>query len=308
MRRREFIAGLGGAAAWPVVARAQQPKKIPKIGVLWHAGNEKEIAIGLGAFRTGLNDLGYTEGKNIELINRFADEHYDRFGVFATELVEAKVDVIVASSAPAGYAAKRATTTIPLVVAYGAEFLVQELAHPGGNITGLSGLLPDLAAKQIEILKDTTTNLSAVALLWDANSSLLYKSRAQEAAEHLRVSLNVVGVRSSNELEQAFSAIADAHADAVLIQPSGLFFQQREKIAQLALAKNLPTMAWNGEMTDAGALMSYGTNARELFRRAATYVDKILKGAKPADLPQVSGPSRSFLEAALGPPLEIGRH
>ena len=268
-----------------MVARAQQPKKIPKIGVLWHAGNEKEIAVGLGAFRTGLNDLGYTEGKNIELINRFADEHYDRFGVFATELVEAKVDVIVASSAPAGYAAKRATTTIPLVVAYGAEFLVQELAHPGGNITGLSGLLPDLAAKQIEILKDTTTNLSAVALLWDANSSLLYKSRAQEAAEHLRVSLNVVGVRSSNELEQAFSAIADAHADAVLIQPSGLFFQQREKIAQLALAKNLPTMAWNGEMTDAGALMSYGTNARELFRRAATYVDKILKGAKPADLP-----------------------
>src|SRR5262249_37678749 len=164
MRRREFIAGLGGAAAWPVVARAQQPKKIPKIGVLWHAGNEKEIAIGIGAFRTGLNDLGYTEGKNIELINRFADEHYDRFGVFATELVEAKVDVIVASSAPAGYAAKRATTTIPVVVAYGAEFLVQELAHPGGNITGLSGLLPDLAAKQIEILKDTTTNLSAVAL------------------------------------------------------------------------------------------------------------------------------------------------
>ena len=131
MRRREFIAVLGGATAWPLMARAQQSGKMPRIGILWHAGNEQEEAPFLGALRKGLNDLGYIEGKNIELLNRFADEHYDRFDPFARELVEAKVDVIVASIPGAANAAKRATTTIPVVVAYGAEYLVQELAHPG---------------------------------------------------------------------------------------------------------------------------------------------------------------------------------
>jgi putative ABC transport system substrate-binding protein len=130
VNRRTFIAGLGGAAAWPLVGRAQQSGRIPRIGVLWHAGNEQEEAIYLGALRQGLNDLRYVEGKNIELLNRFADEHYDRFDALARELVEAKVDVIVCSIASAALAAKRATTTIPVVLAYGAEFLIQDLAHP----------------------------------------------------------------------------------------------------------------------------------------------------------------------------------
>src|SRR5262245_29889292 len=146
--RRAFIAGLGSAAAWPVVARAQRTKT-PRIGVLWHAGDEQEEALFLGALRKGLNALSYTEGKNIELLNRFADEHYDRFDVFAREFVEAKVDVIIASIPVAARAAKRATTSIPVVVAYGAESLVQELAHPGGNVTGLSAMLAALAGKQL---------------------------------------------------------------------------------------------------------------------------------------------------------------
>jgi putative ABC transport system substrate-binding protein len=216
MRRRAFIAALGSAAAWPVVASAQYSDKIPRIGVLWHAGNEKEEAIYLGALRKGLNDLGYVEGKNIELVNRFADEHYDTFDTLATELVDTRVDVIVASIPRAGMAAKRASTATPIVAAYGAEFLVEELAHPGGNITGLSSKLFDLAGKHLEVLNLALSN---------------YKSQAETAAASLQVPLNVINVRSPDDLEQAFSEIAQTRADAALITPDGLFFQQRRRNA-----------------------------------------------------------------------------
>ena len=153
MKRRTFIAALGGAAAWPLVAGAQQSTRIPKIGVLWHAGNEQAEAIYLGALRQGLNDLGYVEGKNIVLLNRFAAEHYDRFD--APELVEAKVDVIVAITFPSALAAKKATTTIPVVLIGAADpvglHIVDSLAHPGGNITGLSGMFTELTAKHLQI-------------------------------------------------------------------------------------------------------------------------------------------------------------
>jgi putative ABC transport system substrate-binding protein len=290
MRRREFIALIGVATGWPLVARAEQSRKIPKVGVLWHAGNEQEEAIYLGALRKGLNDLGYVEGKTIELVNRFADEHYDRFDALAAELVEAKVGIIVASVPNAALAAKRATTTIPVVLAYGGNYLAQglaqTLAHPGGNVTGLSAMFPDLAAKHLEILKDCIANLSSAALLFNANAPYRqYISEVQKAADSLRISLRTVEVRSPDDLEQGFSAIANAHANAVLLAPDGLFFQQRKRIAELALANRVPTIAWTGDIADAGVLMSYGADAPDLFRRAATYVDKILKGANPADLP-----------------------
>jgi putative ABC transport system substrate-binding protein len=290
MRRREFIALIGVATGWPLVARAEQSRKIPKVGILWHAGNEQEEAIYLGALRKGLNDLGYVEGKTIELVNRFADEHYDRFDALAAELVEAKVGIIVASVPNAALAAKRATTTIPVVLAYGGNYLAQglaqTLAHPGGNVTGLSAMFPDLAAKHLEILKDCIANLSSAALLFNANAPYRqYISEVQKAADSLRISLRTVEVRSPDDLEQGFSAIANAHANAVLLAPDGLFFQQRKRIAELALANRVPTIAWTGDIADAGVLMSYGADAPDLFRRAATYVDKILKGANPADLP-----------------------
>jgi putative ABC transport system substrate-binding protein len=284
--RREFITALGGAAAWPLAARAQQSMTIPKVGVLWHAGNEQEEAPFLGALRRGLTSLGYIEGKNIELLNRFANEHYDRFDALAAELVEAKVDVIVASVSAAGNAAKRATSSIPVVVAYGAEYVVQELAHPGGNVTGLSTMLFTLAGKQLEILKGSIPSCSALALLWNGNTKFLqFKSHAQEAADALKISLHVVEIRSPDELEQAFSTIANTHANAVLIHPDGLLLQQRQRISQLAISAGLPTIGWIGLMTDAGVLMSYGADGPDLFRRAAEYIDKILKGANPADLP-----------------------
>jgi putative tryptophan/tyrosine transport system substrate-binding protein len=292
MRRRDFIAALFSAAAWPLAAHAQQSGKIPRIGVLWHAGNEQEEAIFLGALRKGLDDLGYVEGKNIELKNRFADEHYDRFDALAAELVEAKVDIIVASITSAALRAKR-LTTIPIVVAYGNNFvefgLAQSLAHPGGNVTGLSAVFVDLAAKHLELLNDSIAKLSAVTLLANATTTQLYRgayiSELQKAADALHVSLHVVQVSSPDELEQAISSAANAHSNAVLIQPDGLFFQQRKRIAELAMTKGLATIGWTVEIADAGALMSYGADAPDLFRRAATYVDKILKGTNPADLP-----------------------
>ena len=291
MQRREFITFLSGAAvAWPLAASAQQITKVPRIGVLWHAGNEQEEAMNLGALRKGLNVLGYVEGKNIELMNRFADEHYDRFDGLVAELVEAKVDIIVASVQLAAVSAKRAATKIPVVLAYGGDFiaggLAQSLAHPGGNVTGLSGVFIDLAAKYLEILKDSIANLSVVALLFNAKMNWrAFISEVQNAADSLRISLHVVEVGSPDQLREGFSAIVNSHAQAVLLTPDGLFYQQRKLIADLAIANGVPTIGWMGEVAEAGALMSYGADTPDLFRRAATYVDKILKGADPANLP-----------------------
>jgi putative ABC transport system substrate-binding protein len=274
----------------PFAARAQQQSRIPRIGVLWHAGNEQEEAMNLGGLRRGLNELGYVEGKNIELMNRFADEHYDRFDTLVAELLEAKADVIFASIQVAAASAKRATTKIPIVLAYGGDFvaggLAQNLAHPGGNVTGLSGVFIDLAAKYLEILKDTIANLSAVALLFNTKVNWrAFVSEVQNAADSLRISLHVVEVGSPDQLREGFSAIANSHAQAVLLTPDGMLYQHRNRIADLAIAGGVPTIGWMGEVAEAGALMSYGADTPDLFRRAAAYVDKILKGASPADLP-----------------------
>jgi len=296
MRRRRVIALLGGALAWPFTARAQQQTRIPRIGVLWHGGNEKEEAMSLGALRKGLNDLGYVEGKNIELINRFADEHYDRFDALAAELVEAKVDIILASIGYAAISAKRVTTKIPIVLAYGGDYvaagLAQSLAHPGGNVTGTSAIFNDLSAEQLEILKDAVANLSVVALLFNSTANWgRYISDVQKAADSLGISLHVVKVGSPDQLQEGFSEIANSRAQAVLLTPDGMFYAQRKHIADLAIAGGVPTIGWLADMADDGALISYGADTPDLFRRAATYVDKILNGANPADLP-IEQPTR----------------
>jgi putative tryptophan/tyrosine transport system substrate-binding protein len=295
MRRRTFITLLGGAAAaWPLAVRAQQSKSIPRIGVLWHAGNEQQEAIFLGALRKGLNELGYVEGKNIELVNRFADEHYDRFDGLAAELVKANVDVIVGSISSAAIAAKRQTASIPIIfIASGDPIgmgLVDTLARPGGNVTGTSNLVVDIASKNLELLKDCFSNLSAVGILANSNTNAAffrsYISAVQAAAEIFHVSVHVVEVRSPNEFERGFSEMGNAHVvDAVLLMPDGMFNNEKKRIADLALAHKLPVIAWSAELTEAGALWSYGANVVDLFRHTGVYIDKVLKGTKPADIP-----------------------
>jgi putative ABC transport system substrate-binding protein len=294
MRRREFMAFLGGAAVvWPHGAIAQRAGRItPRVGVLWHAGNEEEEAIYLGAFRQGLRDLGYVEGKNIALENRFAAEQYDRFSSLAAELIGIKVDVLVAVTVPAALAAQGATTTIPVVfilvpdpVGIG---LVKSLAHPGGNVTGLSQTAFDIAAKKLELFKEAIVDLSRVAFFVNPGNRAVaqrYVEVTQAGAGPLSVIVRPVEVRAPDELKRAFSAITQDGVHGVVVMPDGMFFNERRRIAELSLEHRLPTMMFNKETVQAGGLMSYGPSTLALFRRAAAYIDKILKGAKPSDLP-----------------------
>src|SRR6476659_6274914 len=291
MRRREFIAAIGGAAAWPVVGRAEQSGKIPKVGVLWHAGNEQEEAVFLGALRQGLNYLGCTEGKNIEVLNRFADEHYDRFDALAKELIDAKVDVIVASIGFAALAAKRATSTIPIVFVAVPDpiglHLVESLAHPGGNLTGFATLSGDLVAKRLELLRDCLPKLSSVVLLHNPKSEVagLVVGDAQTAARSANINLSLVEAQNPDELEAAFLRIVGRKPDAVMIGVDAMLYNERAKVAKLAIAHRLPAIGGTAQQAQAGLLMSYGADGIDIFRRSAIFVDKVLRGANPSDLP-----------------------
>ncbi len=294
MKRREFIALLGGAAvAWPLQGRAQQSRKLPRIGVLWHAGNEVEEAKYLAALRQGFNDLGYVEGKTYVLENRFAAEKYERFNSLAAELVAAKVDVLVAITPEAALAAQHATATIPVVFAVvgnpvGAK-LVDSLARPGRNITGLSNVSIDLTGKRLELFKDAIPTLLHVILLVNPNAYRIQAGidqveRHRSAAAALGLMVQEIATPDPNSIESEFSVIADRTSGLVIV-PDSMLFNERKHIAELALAHRLPSMAFNAEMVEAGLLMSYGASFLVQFRQVAVYVDKILKGAKPADLP-----------------------
>ena len=293
MRRREFIALMGGtAAAWPFPAVAQQPIKIPRIGVLWHAGSEQEEAIYLGALRQGFRDIGYVEGKTLLLENRFPNEQPDRMLSMAKELVALPVDVLVAVTALSALAAQRATATIPIVFVVVPDpvaiKLVGSLANPGGNVTGTSHITVELSAKRLELLKATISNLYRVALLVNPNDLVMtprYIAESQAAASTLALTVEPVNVRTLDDFGSAFDEIAGARLEAVSVGTNGLFFQGREVMAQLALKNHLPLIAYSKETFDAGALMSYGADQVPMFQRTAVYVDKILKGEKPADIP-----------------------
>jgi putative tryptophan/tyrosine transport system substrate-binding protein len=290
LKRRDFITLLGGsAAAWPFAARAEQAAKIPRVGVLWHAGNEQEEAAFLNPLRQCFSELGYVEGKNLILENRFAAEQYDRFGVLATELVEAHVDVIVATVLPAALAAQRATSTIPIVffalpdpVGSG---LVDSLSHPGRNLTGLAMFPVQLSGKRLELLKEAVPRLSQVALLsnptYQATKSLLNDHRA--AARSLGLLVQEVEASTADAIEPAIASVAKGSGLVVLGDP--MLFKERKRVAELALGHGLPSICWAAEMTAAGLLMSYGASIQVQLRGAVTYVDRILKGQKPADLP-----------------------
>jgi putative ABC transport system substrate-binding protein len=290
MKRREFITLLGGAAAWPVAARAQQSAKIARIGFLTSG-----LAVNPHlpeAFRRGLRDLGYVEGRNVVIEYRDAEGKLERFPALAAELVALNVDVIVAGNVPQAIAAMHATRTLPIVFAAAADpvasGLVSSLARPGGNVTGLSLMFPELVVKWLELLKQAVPEASRIALLWQpgvvgerTEKDILMEAEA--AARALGVRLQVVEVRGSADFDRAFSDMTKARTDALAVVTT--FFGERRRLLDLAAKNRLPTVFPYKEYLEAGGLIAYGPNVADLYRRIATYVDKILKGAKPADLP-----------------------
>jgi putative ABC transport system substrate-binding protein len=271
-------------------ANAQQSKKVPRIGFLvanFPSTNPARIE----AFRQGLRDLGYVEGKSIAIEWRYAEGKPDRLPALATELVRLKVDVIVTAGPASTRPAKEATITIPIVMGFdndpAGNGFVASLARPGGNITGLTHLSPDLTGKRLELLKEVVPKLSRVGVLWNPNQPgqpLAYKE-AQVAAQELKVTLISMEARNREEIERVLSGVGKERPQALFELPDPLIFVNRELIAEFAAKHRLPAMYSFREYVDAGGLMSYGTSFPELFRRAAIYVDKILKGTKPADLP-----------------------
>ena len=283
-----------GILAAPL-ADAQQAGKVPRIGMLLITSPEFPTGrAARDAFRQGLRDLGYVEGKNIVIEYRWAQGRVERFPALAAELARLKVDVIVAGSTPAALAAKHVTTTIPIVVAVMhdpvRDGLVQSLARPGGNITGLTLLGPELVPKRLQLLKEAVPGVSRVAALWHpaAGGERTMRDMVKEmevAARTLGVQLQVLEARSPNDFDRAFSAMTRERADALIVLPSPMFYAEHKRIVDLAANSRLPAIYGFREAVDAGGLMAYGASILDLLRRAATYVDKILKGAKPADLP-----------------------
>jgi putative ABC transport system substrate-binding protein len=289
--RREFIAALGGAAAWPLVALGEQPRSIPRIGVLWSAANEEEEAALLNPLRKTFRDLGYTEGKTIELLNRFANNDYSRFDALAQELVEANTDIIVADIAFGALAVQRTNKPVPIVFVIVPDpvglKLVDSLAHPGGNMTGFSIMGTDLTPKYLELLRDCVARLSSIALLYNPNGSVArrYVEDTLTAARSMNVTVSLVEAQTPEDLDHAFAIAAEHHPDAMMIAGDAMLFDARPYISKLAIAHGLPTIGSIREMAKSGVLITYGPDFPDLFRRAAFYVDKILKGVKPADLP-----------------------
>ncbi len=279
-----------GLLAAPFPAGAQQPVKIPRIGYLL-ARTRADTAHLTNAFRQGLRELGYVEGQTIAIEYRWAEGRLEKLPDLAAELVRFKLDVIVTAGEASIRAARQATSTIPIVMATAGDpvgsGLIASLARPGGNLTGLSILATDLSGKRLELIKETLPKLSRAAVLWNPDNAVkvLELKETQAAARALGVTLQVAQVRGPNDFEIAFSAITRGRPDALVTLVESLTLLHRARIADFALKSRLPMIAELREFAEAGGLMTYGPSQPDLFRRAATYVDKILKGAKPADLP-----------------------
>ncbi len=294
-----FIFVLAISAA-PLATDAQQASRVPRIGYLEFGSAAPGTPL-LGAFRQGLRDLGWVEGQNIAIEVRYAEGKRDQLAELAAELVRLKVDLIFASTTPAALAAKQATTTIPIVIGFVAEpvasGLVASLARPGGNITGwthVAGL--ELGAKRLQLLKEAVPGATRIGALWNPANPIhepILKDM-EAAARVLKVQLHPVGVQDPKELESAFAALARRRAQALFVFLDGMFLAQKDRIIALAARSRLPAIYGISELAEAGGLMAYGVNLPELYRRGASYVDRILKGAKPADLP-VERPTRFYL-------------
>ena len=274
----------------PLASDAQQTGTVYRIGFLGNSTAALEANL-VGPFREGLRDLGYDEGRNVLIEYRWAEGKYERFPALIAELIALKVDVIVTAGTPATLAVKKATTSVPLVmVAVGDPVgtgIVASLNRPGGNITGLTSISPELEGKRLELLREVVPKLSRVAVLWNPVSpfQVVAEKEVRAAAQVLRMNVLSLGVRTPEELKDALAAIARERPGALLVLADRLFLHNRARIMEFAAQNRLPGVHAYRELVEAGGLMSYGPSYAGMHRRAATYVDKILKGASPADLP-----------------------
>jgi ABC-type uncharacterized transport system substrate-binding protein len=316
MRRREFIELVISAwVTWPLAAKAQQPSKTARIGFLVTGSLDlPETRAGANAFYEGLREHGYIEGQNVSVELRAANSRVEQFPALARELVGLNLDVIVASNSLAARAVKEATTTIPIVVPVMGDpvgdGLVTSLSRPGGNVTGLTFLGPQLVPKRLALLKEALPTAKRISVLWHPGAygeptMNRMRGEAEEAAQSLQVTLEFFAVHGPNDFPEAFSAISAARSDALFLFPSPMLFTQRKRIVELASAQRLPMMAMGKELVQLGGLMSYGADITDMNRRCTEYVHKILRGAKPADLP-VEQPTKFELAINMRTASELG--
>jgi putative tryptophan/tyrosine transport system substrate-binding protein len=290
VQRRYFLIAAGALLAAPLAARAQQPARIARIGFLG-AGSAYSLATYIEAFRQGLHEAGYVEGKNIMIEYRWAEDKYERLPDLAAQLLQIKVDVIVTEGTNSTQVARNATKNIPIVMALAGDpvgsGLIQSLARPGSNVTGVTTLSLELVGKQMQMLKAIVPGLGRMALLWDpVNAAAVRALKGIETdARSLGLELQLIEARAASELDRAFSALAKKRPGALTVTSSLMFDGQQRRIADLAAQHRLPAIYSKTPFAEAGGLISYGANFHDLFKRASVYVDKILKGAKPVDLP-----------------------
>jgi putative ABC transport system substrate-binding protein len=293
VKRRQFITLLGGAAAWPLTAHAQQPA-IPAIGFL-NTLSPDPIESLLRAFRQGLRDTGYVEGENVAIVYRWAENQMDRLPALAADLVHRRVAAIVtAGGPPSAFAAKAATTTIPIVFAVNEDpvklGLVASLARPGGNLTGVNFFNAELVAKRLELLRELVPGAARVAVLVNPANVTIEASTLRDvevAARTIGLQLKILNASTSGEINAAFATLARERADALFVGSDPFFFTRRVQVANLAVRDRMPASSSNREFAEAGLLMSYGTKIADAYRQAGVYAGRILKGAKPTDLPVV---------------------
>jgi len=307
MRRIFCVLVISAVLCGAAIAGAQQQAKIPRVGILFMGGRDQPH---LETFKQGLRDLGYSEGKNINLEYRYAEGKYDRLRPLAEELVRMKVEVIVTTSSISAHAVRRATTTIPIVMTSGSPVergLAQSLAKPGGNVTGLTVMVSEMSGKRLEILKETFPNMTRVAALWapQEREAVAGFKETQEAAQAFALQLQSVELARAEEIEKVLAEIPKGRPHALVVILHPLVTLHSKRIVEAALKHRLPGMYPTRQFAEEGGLMAYGPLIGDLYRRAATYVDKILKGAKPAELP-VEQPTKFEMVINLKTANQIG--